>query len=65
MYFCTKMQMDHILEDPDDPVIEVLQVFGHRVRHGHYSSRISSVWVDTVASVCRDIAKTHLLEGRQ
>ena len=29
------MNMDHMLEDPEDPVIEVLQVFGHRVRHGH------------------------------
>ena len=35
MSFCTKMNMDHMLEDPEDPVIEVLQVFGHRVRHGH------------------------------
>ena len=33
MFFCTKMQMDHMLEDPEDPVIEIIQVFGHRVRH--------------------------------
>ena len=35
--------MDHMLEDPEDPVIDILQVFGHRVCHGHYYSRFSSV----------------------
>ena len=58
------MQMEQILEDPEDPVIEVLQVFGHRVRHGHYSSRINSVRADMVTSVWRAISKTSLLEGR-
>ena len=65
MSFCTKMQMEHMLEDREDPVIEALQVFGHRVHHGHYSSQMSSVWADTVASVWRDISETHLLEVRQ
>ena len=37
MSFCTEMQMDHILEDPEDPVIDILQVFGHKVCHRHYS----------------------------
>ena len=65
MSFCTKIQMYHMLEEPEDPVIEVLQVFGHRVHHIHYSSWMSSVRADTVASVWRDIAKTHLLECRR
>ena len=52
-----------MLEDLDDPVIEVLQMFGHRVSHRHYSSRTSSVRADIVASAWRDIAKTCLLEG--
>ena len=47
------------------PLSRSFQVFGHKFRHGHYSSRISSVRADTVASVCRDIAKTQLLESRQ
>ena len=54
-----------MLEDPENPVIEILQVFGHRVRHGHYSSKVSSVRVDTVTSALRAIANTHLLEGHQ
>ena len=54
-----------MIEEPEDPVIEVLQMFGHRVHHGHYSSQRSSVRADTVASAWRDIAKTHLLEGRR
>ena len=63
MSFCTKMQIDHMDEDPEDPVINILQVFGHRVWHGHYSSWVSSVRADTVDSAQRAIAKTHLLEG--
>ena len=55
--------MDHMLEDPEDPVIEFLQVFGHRVRHGHYYSRMYSVRAYMVASVWHDIAETHLLGG--
>ena len=57
------MQMDHMLEDPEDLVIEVLQVFEHRVCHGHYYSRMSCVWSDTVASAWRAIAQNHLPEG--
>ena len=36
MSFCTKIHMDHMLENPEDPVIKVLQLFGHRFRHGQY-----------------------------
>ena len=57
--------MDHMLEDPEDPVIKFLRVFGHRVCHGHYSSRMSSVRVDTFALAWCAISKTHLLEGRR
>ena len=65
MSFCTKIQMDHMLEDLEDPVIEVLWVFDNRVRHRHYSSRVSSVRADTVAFAWHAIAKTHLQEGRR
>ena len=54
-----------MLEDPEDLVIKVLQVFGHRFRYGHYSSRMSSAWTDTVALEWRAIVKTHLPEGRR
>ena len=36
MSFRTELQMGHMLEDPEDPVIDILQVFGHRVHHRHY-----------------------------
>ena len=65
MSFYTKMHKDHMLEDPEDPVIEVLQVFGHRVRHRHYSSQVFSVRTDMVASAWHAIAETHLMEGRK
>ena len=54
-----------MLEEPEDPIIDILQAFGHRVRHGHYSSRVSSVRAETVASEWRAIAETRLLEGRR
>ena len=43
MFLCTEMHMDHMLEDLEDPVINILQVFGHRVRHRHNSSLVSSI----------------------
>ena len=54
-----------MLEDLEDPVIDILQVFDHRVCHGHYSSRVSIVRADTVASVLHAIAETHLIKVRQ
>ena len=54
-----------MLEDLEDPVIEVLQVFGHRLRNRHYPSRMSSVRADTVASAWNAISETHLLEVRR
>ena len=54
-----------MLEDPEYPIIKVLQVFVHRVRHEHYSSRMSSFRADTVALAWRAIYETHLLEGRR
>ena len=63
MSFCTEMQMNNMLEDQEEPVINILQVFFHRVRHGHYYSRVSSVRADTVALVWHAISETYLLEG--
>ena len=63
MSFCNKIHMDHMLENPEDPVIKVLHVFGHRLCHGNYSSQMSSFRADTVALVWHSISKTHLLEG--
>ena len=36
--FCTNLQLDHLLEDPNPPSVKILQVYGHWVCHGHSSS---------------------------
>ena len=64
MDFCTKMQIDHTLEDPEVPIIEVLQVFGVMVRDGSFSNWVPGVMSDTVAAAWRAVAEAHLLEGR-
>ena len=33
--FCTTLQIEHQLDDPDLPVAEILQVYSYRVRHRH------------------------------
>ena len=50
MDFCTEMQIDHTLEDPEVPIMEVLQVFGVRVRDGDFSNWVPGVRADTVAA---------------
>ena len=61
--FCATMQIEHWLDDPTLPVAEILQVYGHRVRHGHWS-KLSQVRVDSVSVAWRAIATVHLLDGR-
>ena len=60
MAFCTEMQIDHTLEDPEVPTLEVLQVFVD----GAFSNRVPGVRADTVAAALRTVAKVNLLEGR-
>ena len=57
------MQIEHWLDDPALPVAEILQVYGHRVRHGHWS-KLSQVRADSVSAACQAIATVHLLDGR-
>ena len=64
MDFCTEMQIDHTLEDPEVPIMEVLQVFGVRVCDGYFSNRVPGVWEDTVYAAWRPVAEVHLLEVR-
>ena len=64
MAFCTKMQIDNTLEDPEVPTVEVLQVFGVMVRDGAFSNRVPGVRADTAAAAWRAVAEVHLLEGR-
>ena len=62
--FCSHLQIDHLLEDEIPPYTDILQVYGHRVRHSHYSYRSKLLRANSVATVWSAIAKTHLLEGR-
>ena len=64
MDFCTEMQIDHTLEDLEVPIMEVLEVFGVRVRDGSFSNRVPGVWEDTVSAAWRPVAEVHLLGGR-
>ena len=64
MEFCTKMQIDHTLEDPEVPIMEVLQVFGVRVCDRSFSNRVPGVRAATVAAACCAVAEVRLLEGR-
>ena len=64
MAFCTEMQIDHTLEDPEVPTVEVLQVFGVRFRDGAFSNRVPGVRADMVAAAWRAVAEVHVLEGR-
>ena len=54
------MQIYHWLDDPAFPVSEILQVYGYRVRHGHWS-KLPEVRADSVSAAWRDIATVHLL----
>ena len=64
MGFCTEMQINHTLEDPEVPIMEVLQVFGVRVRDGYFSNPLTDVRADKVAAAWQAFAEVHLLEGR-
>ena len=64
MAFCTEMQIDHTLEDLEVPTVEVLQVFGVRVRDGAFLNRLPGVRADTVSAAWRAVAEVNLMEGR-
>ena len=63
--FFYNLQMNHLLEDPDIPDIDILQVYGHRVHNVGFYSRASVLRSDSVATSWRDISETHILEGLQ
>ena len=60
--FCAELHVDHHLQASHLPNIELLQVYGHRVRDGHYSKK-DRLRADSVAAAWRAIAEVHLLEG--
>ena len=60
---CATMQIENFLDDPTLPVAEILQVYGHRVRHRHWS-KLYQVRAELVSAAWRAIATVHLLDGR-
>ena len=57
------MQIEHWLDDPALPVVEILQVYIHWVRQGRWY-KIYQVRADSVSAAWRAIATVHLLDGR-
>ena len=56
------MQIEHWLNNPALPVAEILQVYGYRVRHGHWS-KLPEVRAYSVSAAWQAIATVHLLDG--
>ena len=63
--FCTDLKLDQLLEDPNLPSANILQVYGHWVHLNHYYSQSKRLKADWVTTVWRDIAVAHLLEGHR
>ena len=61
--FFTYLQLDHLLEDPDIPAIDILQVYGHWLHNGAFFSQDFLLWFELVEMTWWDILDTHLLEG--
>ena len=60
--FCATMNIEHWLDDPALPGAEILQVYGHRIRHEHWS-KLSQVRADLVSAAWKAISTIHLLDG--
>ena len=53
--FCSDLGIRNFLDNPYDPVVEILQVFVHRIKNDCYSKK-SSVRADTLSSAWQAIA---------
>ena len=62
--FCADIGVDHFMDDPSLPVVEILQVYGVRVRDRRFTERPGDVKAESVAAAWLAVATTHLLEGR-
>ena len=61
--FCNNTCIDNFLYELCFPLFDILQVYFHRVLHGHYSKKIS-FRTDMVSLAWRAIAMTNVLEDR-
>ena len=62
--FCATLKINPALQDSSIPCVEVLQVYGHRVRHAQYSKRqVDRLGKESVSQAWGAIAATHLLAG--
>ena len=60
--FCAALQIEHWIDDPAIPVVDILQVYGYRVCQRHWSNP-PEVRADSVSVAWRAIATVHLLDG--
>ena len=61
---CSTLLVNTALKDPSVPHIELVQVYGKRVRHTHYSKRrVGKIGKQLVSQTWGAIAATHLLDG--
>ena len=59
--FCTTLKINPTLQDSSVLHAEVLQVYGHRVRHAEYSKRrVDQLGKESVSQAWGAIAVTHL-----
>ena len=63
--FCTDFQLDQLLEKPDIPTINTLQVYRQWVRNGGFSSQAYFLRSQLVVTAWRAITETHSLEGHR
>ena len=62
--FCSTLLINHDLQDSSIPRIDILQVYGQRFRHTHYSKhQVDRLGKESVSQAWRSIAAIHLLTG--
>ena len=62
--FCITLEVNCALQDPSVPRMEVLQVYGHRVRHAQYSKRqVDQLGKESFSQAWGEIVSTYLLDG--
>ena len=62
--FCFTLSVVPTLQNASLPQVEILQVYGHRVKHSHYyKQHMKRIGKDSFSQAWGMIAATHLLDG--
>ena len=59
--FCSNLQVDNLLEEDILPYVEILPVYGHRIRYGRYPSIPNHLQVDSDVMAWSAISETYLM----